>query len=278
MIYAVYIISSSGETLYSYIVSEGKLRLKDEVLMGGFLTAMLQFGEEIFARPQRMDLDGYAISFFNTKINGDIVWVAMITDSTDSFYATERAVREIVKSVRPELEKILEKGLPLLTPEISEALDRKISRVCKRSLRLLPTYRSGGLRTVLLASVVGFLIYGVLSYVVFSVMETYLYAEHPESIMGAGGIITASVVSLLAIIVGVVVGIVAGKEKEGAISGWLAHLYSLVFLIPSWLASMELSAVLTILIFYVSGTATLSAAIGYIIGLWEDSRKLSVRV
>ena len=90
MLYHVMIIDSSGVLIATYKASQADIKFKNEFLMSRVIAALLPFSEEIFARPQRLDLDSYAISFYKFNIEDNYYYVVVaLTDSIDNPKATK---------------------------------------------------------------------------------------------------------------------------------------------------------------------------------------------
>ena len=200
-------MDESGVPIYTYL-REIK-EIKEKELIAGFMTALLQFGEEVFARPQRIDLNGYAISFYSTSVRGKRLWIAVISDSIDNPNATARVIKKLMSTISEEIAKAMGPsiGISIMTKELKETLDKKVEQIISRNLRLLASFRSGGVHSILFAMVGGAVTYLILSTLIFSIIIP-LFVQH-EVFFGletrtVAGLLIALLIVLMYLVIGMV--------------------------------------------------------------------------
>ncbi len=274
MLYRVLIIDSAGNLISSYRVGEIEVRFKDESLMSGFIAALLQFGEEIFARPQRIDLDGYALSFYKFSIDTKYYYVVVLTDSTDNPNATKKLVLKLVQELETYIKEAATSDIFIVDERIESEIRSRVEKIAREYLRFMASYRSGGIKSILIATIAGMGVYLLVSMIAFGI--PYLLGFTGGE--GMAGLSTfVAPVFILGASVGISAGITAGKPHEGAISGWLAYsIPTIALFFIEWIYIWSLSIALSILVFNLIGISTFSLTFGYIFGLWEDERKLTV--
>jgi len=278
LLYRIMIIDSSGVLIDNYNISKLDIRVKDETLFGSLIGALIQFSEEIFARPQRLDLDGYAMSFYKIGTKDESFYVVALTDSDDNSNATKKLVMDIVKVIKNYVASSISDEVIFIRDDLRNEIKKQVMNIAKKYNRILASYRSGGLKSILTGTVTGIIAYVIVSTLAFSLIPRILrfgFETETNSFAALVGIVVP--VFLVGSLVGIASGIAAGKPHEGAISGWLSYSVNTIILyFTIWIGSWGFISALTVLAFNLIGIATLSSTFGYILGLWEDERKLSV--
>jgi len=273
------IIDSSGVLIATYKASQADIKFKNEFLMSRVIAALLPFSEEIFARPQRLDLDSYAMSFYKFNIEDNYYYVVVaLTDSIDNPKATKKLVLEIVRALEEGINSLIDVGLIITDQDLQEIMRSRISRISRKYIRFLASYRSGGVKSILTGTTVGTLANFITSILVFSIISLIMgvtYQGNFRDLSSLGFLVPA--IFAPGVTVGISSGVVAGKPHEGAISGWLAYTMPILYLFTTtWIRTCPLYYALVAVAFNLIGISTLAATFGYIFGLWEDERKLSI--
>lgn len=267
LIHAIFILDSSGTPIYVWKHPEAPKTLfkgKDEILVGSLISALLSFGQETFAAPQRIDFNGFALTFFSGKYGENTFWAVAVSDSLDHRRATTKMLKELVNELSSSLGNMaIEEGMIIETDLTSSEMDLIISTIIKRHLRFLPKWRSRPHKSIFLSLILSIL-FGILYYAVFesSLLGTYLSTLIGTNTYMLGGFIVLSAT----VLIGISSGLTASNPLSGFISGYLSSIVSFAIIHRI----MDLTSILALLFSF----GLLSALIGGIIGYYVDTVKL----
>lgn len=267
LIHAIFILDSSGTPIYIWKHANAPERLfkgRDEVLVGSLISALLSFGQETFAAPQRIDFNGYALTFFSGKIGNNVFWTIAVSDSSDHRRATTRMLQDLVNALSAPLEKmVIEEGMIIETEKSSSEMNSIILSIVKKHLRFFPEWRSNPVKSLIFSLIVSVL-FGLIYY---SIFESPLSMIYLSAFIGTNSyLLGAFIVISATVIVGVLSGLIASNILSGFISGYLAS-------IISYIAIHQVAGITNLLALLLS-FGLLSALIGGIVGYYIDTVKL----
>jgi len=267
MIYAIFILDASGTPIYIWKHEKAPSTLfkgRDEILVGNLISALLSFGQETFAAPQRIDFDGYALTFFSEKIRDRPIWITAVSDSIDHRRATTRVLKSLAKSIRNVLEDIsIEEGMVLETESTQQTLNTIIANNLKNHLRALPDIRSSSLKSFL-PSLLITIILGYLYYMFFSLREV---SSILTLILGSDVLAGGFIIVSCAFLIGIISGYVSSNTLSGFLSGYLANIIASILGVPGIIRG---------LIFWMMSFPLISGIIGGIVGFYLDTVKLKI--
>lgn len=272
MIYAIFILDSSGMPVHTWKYHKAPKTLfkgKDETLVAGLISALLNFGQETFAAPQRIDFNEYALTFFTFKLGDNSYWIIAVSDAVDSRYATMKFLEVLSIKTSQILEKAsIEQGLFLDFEGIGERINETIEKTLKKFIRFAPMIRSRPLNSLIVFLPISIAI----SYIINAFLPTAL-----------GDILTAfellGTLLLLAtqiVLAGAIIGFLSANGKVGFINAFFSYVaYYLIILIG--LISQGLTESLVIaLVIWIFFISPLVGIVGGVIGYFEDIRTLKV--
>jgi len=267
LIHAIFILDSSGTPIYIWKHRNAPDKLfkgKDEVLVGSLISALLNFGQETFAAPQRIDFNGYALTFFSGKFGNNVFWTVAVSDSSDHRRATTRMLKDLVNALTASLEKVaIEEGMIIETEKSSNEMDAIISNTIKKHLRFLPKWRSNPIKSLVLSLIISVL-FGVVYY---SIFESPLSTIYLSAFIGTNSyLLGAFIVISATVIIGILSGLIASNTLSGFIAGYFSSITSYIVIHQV----IEIINVLALLFSF----GLLSALIGGIIGYYTDTVKL----
>ncbi len=267
LIHAIFILDSSGTPIYVWKHSQAPetlFRGKDEILVGSLISALLNFGQETFAAPQRIDFNGFALTFFSGRYRDSVFWTVAVSDSLDHRRATTRMLRDLVESLSNVLEKVsLEEGIVIETESSSGEMNSIIRRTVQKHLRFLPKWRSTPLRSLLLSLIVS-IPFGIMYYLI---LENPISAYYLTTLLGINSYIFGAFIVISAtVLIGALGGLIASDLLSGFIAGYFAN-------IMSYIVVSGVSNIINIIALFFS-FGLLSALIGGIIGYYIDTVKL----
>ena len=237
---------------------------KDEVLIGSLISALLSFGQETFAAPQRIDFNGYALTFFSGKIDNRLYWIAAVSDSLDHRRATIKMLKDLTISLQGILEDIsIEEGIIFETDYSKNKLDQIIVSTITRHLRFLPTIRSIFAKSLIFALTLTTFI-GVFYYAILSSPATssLLASTLGMDMIYAGAFIIASATILL----GLISGYLSSNTLSGFLSGYVSNIVA--YLVVNGIQNLFSIIVLSLSFCLISGI------IGALVGYYVDTVKL----
>jgi len=267
MIHAIFILDSSGTPIYVWKHKRAPPTLfkgKDEVLIGSLISALLSFGQETFAAPQRIDFNGYALTFFSGKIDNRLYWIAAVSDSLDHRRATIKMLKDLTISLQGILEDIsIEEGIIFETDYSKNKLDQIIVSTITRHLRFLPTIRSIFAKSLIFALALTTFI-GVFYYAILSSPATssLLASTLGMDMIYAGAFIIASATILL----GLISGYLSSNTLSGFLSGYVSNIVA--YLVVNGIQNLFSIIVLSLSFCLISGI------IGALVGYYVDTVKL----
>ncbi len=271
MIHAVFILDASGVPILTWKskkAPESLFKGKDDILIGSFITALLNFGQETFAAPQRIDFNGYALTFFSSKVNNRLYWIAAISDSKDHRKATINMLKDLSQRLAELLsEASPEEGVVFETSRIKRKSEMLIYNIIKKHLRFLPNIRSSPVKSfvfsLILSSIISFLLYNVVATNFFISIFSYIIGNN-EFLQGA------LIISLNIIITGVIAGYLASRISSGFLSAYISSFITWI------LAGGVMVLDILFMITWAISFALIAGIIGAVIGFYADSRKLKI--
>ncbi len=267
LIHAIFILDSSGTPIYIWKHKNAPQTLfkgRDEALVGSLISALLNFGQETFAAPQRIDFNGYALTFFSGKFGENVFWAVAVSDSSDHRRATTRMLKDLVNALSALLETVaIEEGMVIETERSNIEMDTIISRTIEKHLRSLPSWRSNPIKSLILSLLISILL-GAAYYSIFEnpLVSLYISAflNMNPYFLGAFIVISATV------IIGIMSGLAASNTLSGFISGYFSSVISYAIV-------HQITTIINILALAFS-FGLLSALIGGIVGYYTDTVKL----
>jgi len=267
MMHAIFILDSSGTPVYVWKHENAPttiFRGKDEILVGSLISALLNFGQETFAAPQRIDFNGQALTFFSGKINDRLYWVVAVSDSFDHRRVTTRILKKLISGLASELSNIsIEEGIVFETEKSKNAIANIIDNTVREHIRALPNIRSTPWRSALITTIITTII--MFSY--------YMILAIPEiqrlfnSILGET-YTGLTIVTTATVLAGLIAGIIGCKTISGFISGYVSSLVGYVL-------ATNIPNITTILALAVS-FSLVSGIIGAVVGYYFDTIKLNL--
>ncbi|MHA1615827.1 MAG: hypothetical protein ACTSX9_00710 [Candidatus Njordarchaeales archaeon] len=267
MIHAVFILDASGTPIYVWKSETAPPQIfkgKDENLIASFVSALLNFGQETFVAPQRIDFMTFALSFFTFKIGERVFWVAAISDVTDHQRATNIVLKDLAKKLSNLIiEAQLEEGLIVVSEEISKKIENVIQDTIKSHTRLFPQ-----LRSTIPFSTIFSLVLGTPTVLASYYLLMFFFTALPSEALNPYLSAFALVVSF-GIITGIICGSLAANNIAGFISSYIASL------VVSALTYPELN--LIVIIVLALTISLLSGLIGFVTGYWRDASTLTLQ-
>ncbi len=227
-------------------------------MIAGFISAIINFGHEIIAQPQRVDFGDIAMSFFSVKIREKVFWFAILSDVSDPRYATINFLKKFVKEAEDLLLEISAvEGFTILSKDVEENLNGITEKIIKRSTRLLPEIRSDD-KKVLPFSILTTLIAGMFIDVLFY----SIYSSIPSS---AVPLLTTALLAEYGLI-GLIAGWLSCRRIAGGITAFIVSLLIPLMFIPDIIQ----------IVIIASSLGVWSAIIGALIGSFFNTRTLTV--
>lgn len=120
-------------------------------LVASLIKALIDFGKEAIAAPQRVDFGEYAMSFFLMETEKGDYWCAALSDEKDH----EKATRETLKTLEKEIKRLImamsqETGVVFKSDELTTYIDEKIDAIIRKKRKPLETLRNDTTKSTLL--------------------------------------------------------------------------------------------------------------------------------
>ena len=260
-------MDSSGTPIYSWVHPRAPKVLLDRyepTLIAGFINAIIQFGHEVLAQPQRIDFGDIAMGFFSRKIGDQVFWFAILSDIHDPRKATLTFLEKFVEKASEVLLSIsVAEGFSVITKDIENKLNMIVTATIRKLTRFLPEFRSDDRKAIPIAIPIAILVALYIS-VLFN---TYLFpmvagiSDSSSMIMALLGLLLLEYA-----LIGFISGAVSSRMLAGALSAYVASL-STVLLSPENPINMLVLA---------SWFGLWSSFIAALAGKYFDSRKLVV--
>jgi len=265
LIWSIIVMDSSGTPIYSWTHPRAPRFLSEKyepTLIAGFINAIIQFGHEVIAQPQRIDFGEVAMGFFSQKIGNKVFWFAILSDTRDPRKATMSFLERFVEKASEVLLEIsVVEGFTVTTENIEEKLNRIVISTIKKLTRALPDFRSNDKKAIPLAIPITTLV----ALYIFVIFNSYLLP-----IVGAIPDSSLKIIALLGLLlveyalIGIVSGIVSSRMLAGAISAYVASLSTVILALDNPLNVLILA----------SWFGLWSSFIASLVGKYFDSRKL----
>ena len=223
MMQAIFIIDSSGVPIHTWKNRDAPkdlFKMKEESLISGFVSALINFGQETFAAPQRIDFNGYALTFYTVKYKEGLYWIAAISDSIDPRNATGITLKKLADELRPLISELLkDSGFVYDEKGFGKKINQKINEILKKQIRFLPNLRSKTLDSALLST-----IFGTISAYFLLQLNQYI-----NEIIGINDVfISFGIFAIMIGISGIISGFIAGTPLGGFLGGYLSLFLGLI--------------------------------------------------
>ena len=254
-------IDSSGTLVYSWLHPKAPkdiIKKYEPAMIAGFISAIIKFGHEIIAQPQRIDFGEIAMSFFSLKIEKRVFWFTILSDIADPRPATMDFLKKFVDEAHELLLEISAvEGFSILSKDVEEKLNSIVEKILKKTTRTLPEIRSDD-KKVLPLSILLTLLFAIFIDLVFY----YIY-----QLVGSEAIHALATILLVQYgLIGCMSGIISSRRNAGGISAYIAS--ALVPLIYG----LSIGQILII----ASSLSIWSGIIGMLVGSFVNSRKLTL--
>ncbi len=227
-------------------------------MIAGFISAIIKFGHEIIARPQRIDFGDIAMSFFPLKMRDRIFWFTILSDALDPRQATINFLKNFVHEAEELLlEASAVEGFSILSEDIEKKLNGIVNKIIRKSTRILPEIRSDD-KKVLPVSIPLTFVFAM----IINGLFLYIYANIPP---GELFLITPAMLAQYCLI-GIISGIISGRAKAGGISAYIGSTIATAMTSRPSLVEMLVLA---------SSLSVWSGIIGLFMGLFVNSKKLT---
>jgi len=273
MIHALLIMDQSGTLVYSWKNPEAPkdiLGKFEPELVGSFITALLNFGAEVFRAPRYLDVGVAGLSFFSVRIGKHLLLFTVIADKTDH----SKAVLRFVKDFKERAGKLLsvalsysEAGLVVITKELADALNEIVNKVINKHMRALPDVRSDDKRAFIWFLPLSIVVSTFLMFLWAWIIHAVILAELPSQMLY---LMVIFLWSVLSIIIGILCGVIANRGKAGFglavisyIIGWVLY----VFLVIGGDPFLMLTGMIYL---------PIAGGMGYLLGKLLDQRKLTL--
>ncbi|MHA1609905.1 MAG: hypothetical protein ACTSUJ_07895 [Candidatus Njordarchaeales archaeon] len=268
MLHAVFLLDSSGTPIYVWKSEEIPSQIfkgKDENLVASFVSALLNFGQETFAAPQRIDFRNFALSFFTFKIRDKVFWIAAVSDIEDHQRATNNVLRSLAEKLVNEIEEAqLEEGLIMVTDELKDRFEDVIEEILRKHTRILPNIRS----SLFSATIFSLLISLPLTFALYYMLR-FLFIEILSALLMINPVTYAfAFVTIFGILTGIICGISATNSTGGFISSFICSLTALAL---SY-SEIDLLVIVTLAL----TVSLLSGLVGMLVGYWRDTATLKL--
>lgn len=90
MIYSILFLNPGGSLVHRWRYRERVVLEQEEALVASLIKALIDFGKEAIAAPQRVDFGDYAMSFFLMHTEKGDYWFAALSDAKDPEKATTK--------------------------------------------------------------------------------------------------------------------------------------------------------------------------------------------
>lgn len=260
IIWNILVIDSSGTLVYSWLHPQAPkeiLKKYEPTMIAGFISAIIKFGHEIIASPQRIDFGEIAMSFFPLKIQERVFWFTILSDISDPRPATLNFLKKFVEEAEELLLEVSAvEGFSILSEDVEKNLNRIVKKILKKSTRFLPEIRSDDIKALPLSILTTFLLTMFLGAGFY-----YIYMAIPPDALS---LITTALLAQYCI-VGIIAGIISGRGLAGALAAYIA----------SALSPIIYGASLIQVLIVASSLSVWSGIIGLFTGSYINSRKLT---
>jgi len=263
MIHQVFLIDHSGVPIHMTTIGKEIIKSEEFGLYSGLITALFTFSEHIAGTPEIIDLKDKYMVIYLLNVNKQQVFIVAIASKTDSRESVEKIIKIISEKIKPILSQtVFMTGLISLNEKIRKQLDEIITKSVEQTRRKLSSFRYGGFKTIAFSTSITTPLSFYFSAFEYLIFFALLHISEKMFLMLYAWI--------WALFTGILAGYIAGKPKEGAISGYIAIAISYLvagILSPQFFFTIILSGILT--------WWPTTAMIGYIIGELYDHAKLT---
>ena len=261
IIWNLLVIDSAGTLVYSWLHPKAPkdiLKKYEPTMIAGFISAIIKFGHEVIAQPQRIDFGEIAMSFFSLKIADRVFWFTILSDTSDPRRATISFLRKFVAEAKEFLLEISSiEGLAILTPDTEKELNKIAEKILHKTTRMLPEIRSDD-RKVLPFAIPLTLILTIFLNIAF-------YAYLLPSIK-APLEVTIGILLIHYGLIGILGGLISSRRLAGGISAYIAATVS----------PLAYGLYLSQIFIIASSLSIWSGIIGALTGSFVNSRKLTL--
>ncbi len=254
-------MDSAGTLIYSWLhpkAPKDLLKKYEPTMIAGFISAIIKFGYEIIAQPQRIDFGDIAMSFFSLKIADRIFWFTILSDTSDPRRATIRFLQEFVQKARELLLEISAvEGFAILSQDTERTLNSIVEKILRKTTRILPEIRSDDKKALPFAI--------PLTLIITIILNTTFYAYIIPSI----SLPLEAIIGILLInygLIGILGGLISSRSIAGGISAYIAATISPLAY------GLGPGQILII----ASSLSIWSGIVGMIFGSYINSRKLTL--
>lgn len=217
MIYSILFIDVGGALVHSWERVEMETITDKNELIPSLIKALMDFGSEVIATPQRIDFGELAMTFFPLKSQEKDLWIAAISDTKDPITAT----RICVNKITTEIEELLlamnpSDGVVFENDRLTHFINEKIDVIVSQQRRRLETIRTKPFQSLLLS----------LPIITPIALFCNFVASYSAQIIGtlAQGLLFYVVLSALGLLYSYNGGILAGNKTGGALTGYFSTL------------------------------------------------------
>lgn len=225
MIYSILFIDGSGSLVHSWERREMEWIADKKPLVASLIKALMDFGGEVIATPQRVDFGNLAMTFFPLHVEDRNLWIIALSDDDDPTIATKECVDEINSEIKDLLLAMAPtEGITFESNKLTEYTNKKIDKIVQNHRMALEGIRSDPYPSL----VISLPITTVIAFACF--FWTSLLVD----LIGPSGLgrnfIFYLLISLIGLFYGFIGGAIAGNRVGGAITGYFATFLTSLFL------------------------------------------------
>nr|NIQ05457.1 hypothetical protein [Candidatus Korarchaeota archaeon]NIU83185.1 hypothetical protein [Candidatus Thorarchaeota archaeon]NIW15421.1 hypothetical protein [Candidatus Thorarchaeota archaeon]NIW53368.1 hypothetical protein [Candidatus Korarchaeota archaeon] len=150
MIYSILFVDSGGILVHSWERVELEKITDKKPFIASLIKALMDFGGEVIATPQRVDFGELAMTFFplKTEKRDLYLWITAISDPDDPKTATKECVDEITAEIKDLLLAMAPSdGFVFESKELTDYANKKIDAVVKTYRKRLEEIRTSPIKS-----------------------------------------------------------------------------------------------------------------------------------